>query len=140
MNFCNNTGLRRHEIQKFKPEHVSKDYSHITVKGKGGKIRQAYVLPAYRKELQELCDRTRSDARPFYKIPHAMNTHSYRSNYATAYYNSIKRDINSIAYNERYYCRNELSGIVYDRKAMLIVSKSLGHERINVIAGHYLRI
>jgi hypothetical protein len=39
---------------------------------------------------------------------------------------------------ELYRCRKDKYGIVYDRKAMLIVSKALGHERIDVIAQSYL--
>lgn len=39
---------------------------------------------------------------------------------------------------ERYYCRLDKRGIIYDRKAMKTALKELGHNRINVIAGHYL--
>ena len=38
----------------------------------------------------------------------------------------------------RYYCRNDLKGVVYDKQAMRIASRALGHNRICVIAGHYL--
>lgn len=40
---------------------------------------------------------------------------------------------------DAYVCRGDLQGIVYDRKAMEIASKALGHNRISVIAGHYLK-
>ena len=40
---------------------------------------------------------------------------------------------------EIYCCRGDLAGVWYDRKAMLIASRNLGHNRVDVIAGHYLR-
>ena len=40
---------------------------------------------------------------------------------------------------EVYVCRGDLKGVVYDRKAMEIASKALGHNRISVIAAHYIR-
>ena len=40
---------------------------------------------------------------------------------------------------DAYVCRGELKGTIYDRKAMAIVSDALGHNRISVIAGHYLK-
>lgn len=32
-----------------------------------------------------------------------------------------------------------LKGVVYDKKAMKVVTEALGHNRISVIAEHYLR-
>lgn len=37
-----------------------------------------------------------------------------------------------------YRCKNDRKGVVYDKKVMLYVSRQLGHNRISVIAGHYL--
>ena len=39
---------------------------------------------------------------------------------------------------EKYFMRADRKGDVYDREAMEKVSKQLGHNRIDVIAGHYL--
>lgn len=38
-----------------------------------------------------------------------------------------------------YVCRKDEKGKRLDKKAMYITSKALGHNRINVIAEHYLR-
>ncbi len=38
-----------------------------------------------------------------------------------------------------YYCRNDLKGVVYDRKALFAASQALGHNRETVVAEHYLR-
>jgi integrase len=37
-----------------------------------------------------------------------------------------------------YYCRNDMKGVVYDKLALHKASLALGHNRINVIAEHYL--
>lgn len=39
---------------------------------------------------------------------------------------------------DRYYCKKDKKGIWYDKEAMKITSRALGHNRISVIAGHYL--
>jgi len=39
---------------------------------------------------------------------------------------------------EKYYCKSDLKGVVYDKRAMMKVSQLLGHNRINVIASNYL--
>lgn len=48
------------------------------------------------------------------------------------------RPIESLERAEKYICRKDKAGIVYDRRAMKIVSKQLGHNRISVIASDYL--
>jgi hypothetical protein len=48
-------------------------------------------------------------------------------------------NLNRMEYDEeKYICRKDKAGIVYDRRAMKIVSKQLGHNRISVIASDYL--
>ncbi len=37
-----------------------------------------------------------------------------------------------------YRCKKDRRGVVYDKKVMLYVSRQLGHNRISVVAGHYL--
>lgn len=82
---------------------------------------------------------TPSNSLVFGKVNTRAPIHKYRSMYATNLYNSLKRDIKDIPKEDRYVCRKDLKGRVYDKKAMQIVSRALGHERIDVIAGHYLR-
>jgi hypothetical protein len=38
-----------------------------------------------------------------------------------------------------YYCRSDLKGAVYDRRALFAASRALGHNRETVVADHYLR-
>ena len=37
-----------------------------------------------------------------------------------------------------YYCRKDLKGTAYDRKALFEASRALGHNRENIVADHYL--
>ena len=43
------------------------------------------------------------------------------------------RDVSSV-----YYCRNELKGTYYDRKALFAASRALGHNRESIVAEHYI--
>lgn len=87
-------------------------------------------------------------SRVFDKIPLAADIHSYRADYATAIYNAHTRQIEELKCNlgvkggntgDVYVCRGDLKGIVYDRKVMEVASKALGHNRISIIAAHYIR-
>ena len=87
----------------------------------------------------------------FEKVSKNADIHSYRSDYATALYKQYARPINEIPYDrlnvgtgrwyqsEVYVCRGDRAGTKYDKQAMLIVSNALGHNRLSVIAGHYLQ-
>ena len=140
--FLKSTGLRRDEVK-----HVRGDQLHKDAQGnyfirmenhqcKGGRVRD---IPVYRnnEKVRELCERAGHE-RVFSKIPQ-MDVHHYRSVYATARYKELARDIKDVPMKERYYCKGDRKGEVFDKKAMEIVSQNLGHNRINVIAGHYLR-
>ncbi len=50
----------------------------------------------------------------------------------------LAKPLDSPTKKEKYYMRDDRKGDVYDREAMEKVSKQLGHNRIDVIAGHYL--
>lgn len=40
---------------------------------------------------------------------------------------------------EIYICRNDKALFVYDRNTVEVASKALGHNRISVIAAHYIQ-
>ena len=75
----------------------------------------------------------------FDRINSHADIHSYRAQYATDVYSWYARPIKEIPPTERYICRRDCAGIVLDKRAMWIASEALGHSRINVIAGHYLK-
>lgn len=72
------------------------------------------------------------------KLPTRADIHSYRADYCMVIYQQHARPIDVIPRKERYYCRGDLKGVIYDKRAMLVASRALGHNRIGVIAGHYL--
>lgn len=39
-----------------------------------------------------------------------------------------------------YYCRDDLKGTVYDRRALFVASRALGHNREQVVASNYLYV
>ena len=138
INFCKSTGLRRSELETLKGNQlIEKDGSFfIGVKGKGGRYREAPVI----NEVKLVVDRMREagENKVWGKVHNAADIHSYRGYYATSMYKSLARERNEIPKEDRYCCRIELSGVWYDKQAMLKVSQALGHNRISVIAGHYL--
>ena len=72
------------------------------------------------------------------RVPSAADIHSYRADYACRVYSAHARPLREIPPAERYHCRGDLKGRTYDRKAMMVASKALGHSRLSVIASHYL--
>ena len=138
--FCRVTGLRRHEIKFLKPENLgfdeaTKKYMLVNIKGKGGRLRDCPILS---KAAVERMKNTPAGERVWNKIPYNADIHSYRADYCKAVYAQYSRPIAEIPQRERYYCRKELKGVVYDKRAMAVASRALGHNRIEVIASNYL--
>ena len=140
VDFCKATGLRRHEIKHLKPENLrydefSKKYMLVNVKGKGGRLRDCPILS--QKAVARI-QNTPDGQNVWSKIPSRADIHSYRADYCKSVYQLHVRPVAEIPKSDRYYCRRDLKGVVYDKRAMLIASQALGHNRISVIAGHYL--
>ena len=138
--FCKAVGLRRAGIKMLKPEHLHYDekfgqYFITGLKGKGGRILNNPILS---QEAVEHIQNTPAGQKVWNKIPANSAIHSYRADYCRTIYDKHARPITEIPKHERYYCRKDLKGVVYDKRAMAIASRALGHNRISVIAGHYL--
>ena len=135
------SGLRRHELDALHGNDLAIDKNGkfiIRVKsGKGGKARNV-VLHGSENEIK-LVVRTMRQANTglvFNHVHSAFDEHHYRAIYACRAYSSVARV--DIPKSERYVCRKDKKGIVYDKKAMLYASRQLGHNRIDVIASSYL--
>jgi len=140
VDFCKAMGLRRHEIKNLKPENLGYDentgrYMLVNIKGKGGKVRQAPILS---DKVVERMKNTPDGQLVWSKVPSRADIHSYRADYCKAIYEKHARPINQIPKKDRYYCRGDLKGVVYGKRAMAIASRALGHNRIGVVAGCYL--
>ncbi len=141
--FTSATGLRRKEMTMIKAEDLffenNQAYLNITRGTKGGKPRVAKIVGKTEEETKEIVEWIQSkDGRLFNKLSSNYDNHYYRATYANRLYNQLKRDIDDIPTQERYVMRKERAGEVYDKRAMLLVSKALGHNRISVIAQSYL--
>ena len=152
--FCRATGLRRKELRVLTGDKLvykkeeDKYYIKVNVGSKGGRERLAPVIG----NVKIVVERMKSVGinKVFDKVPLAADIHSYRADYATAIYNAHARPIDELKLKcnlgvkggntgDVYVCRGDLKGVVYDRKAMKVASKALEHNRISVIAAHYIR-
>lgn len=138
IDFCRATGLRRAELESLTGSQlIEKPEGYfIAVKGKGGRYRESPVIGPHAEEVAKRM-RSAGSGKIWEKVPSHMDVHSYRSEYATAIYSAYVRD--PIPEKDRYYCRGDRKGTVMDKVAMLKASEALGHSRIDVVAGHYIR-
>lgn len=157
ISFCRCTGLRRHELEKIRGDQLiqNKDgsFSVSVISGKGGRDRIAPII-GDPEEIRAVVDRMRSagSEKVWPKVHNAMDVHSYRSEYAMRIYQEHARPIEQIrsmriqdpdrsgrTVSAVYTCRGDFSGKEYDRAALLEASRALGHNRVSVVAQHYLR-
>lgn len=154
VNFCQCTGLRRSELEALRPTQLVReaDGSYwLDIKGKGGRLRHAPIMGTP-EQVKAVVERIQaSEGRVWGKVHNAADIHGYRSEYATRVYNAHARPISEIPFDrvnagsgrryqsQVYHCRGDLKGVAYDKAAMKVASLALGHNRISVIAGHYLR-
>lgn len=137
--FCLGTGLRRHEVAMLMTCDVYRDASGKVIvhvrQGKGGKER--YVEALNDKPL-ELAERAVAEGRTLI-FPHIHShapIHAMRGEYARTLYAQLARPLEEIPREERYICRAEKKGTIYDKKAMRIVSLMLGHNRLCVVTNY----
>lgn len=160
INACRCIGFRRSELQKAKPEDLfqGKDgiwYIYIT--GKGGKHRTARLFGTP-EEIERAVAYVRTLSGDNH-IHSNADIHSYRADYAVRAYTAFAQPVSSlrgksidcteltgktardgshIIKSAVYYCKGDQAGMAFDRKAMIIASRYLGHNRESVIGEHYL--
>lgn len=136
--FCRATGSRRAELSALMgnclKEEDGKYYIIVRSGSKGGKYREVPVIENINLVVQIMNEVW--DKKVCNKIHNAADIHSYRCDYATAIYLANARPIELIPECVRYYCRKDKKGVWYDKEAMKLTSKALGHNRISVIAEH----
>lgn len=135
---CRSCGFRRGEIkgaekiQAFYAPNKDRYYVKI-INGKGGKTRLSEIVSKDPHAVTQYINNN------FNHISNAADVHDYRADYCRRIYEKYARPIYQVPRNERYYCRGDRKGEVFDKRAMKIASQNLGHERLNVIAQSYLR-
>lgn len=120
---------------------------------KGGRDRFAPLVGTEeaQKAVVERFANTAKNKNVWLAVPAQMDVHSYRSDYATALYREFARPIDEIPFDavnagsgkayqsQVYHCRGDLRGVKLDKVAMRKVSQALGHNRLEVVASHYIR-
>lgn len=139
--FCKATGLRRGELKELKGTDLKiingEPFICVSRGSKGGRLREIPLI--FEKAFIIDFMQSKGENKIFDKIPNGADIHGYRAEYCTNVYKYYARDISQLSKADKYHCRKDLKGICYDKQAMLIASKYLGHNRIDVIAGHYIR-
>ena len=134
--FCRSCGLRRKELFLLRPEDISVDDRNRVIvyvrRGKGGKQREVTALNNYPLELKKLALENGQDC-VFPDLPVDAPIHVWRKLFAQTLYDSCARDPETLSREQRYVCRGDMKGYVFDRLAMWIVSQALGHKRLGVV-------
>lgn len=141
--FTSATGLRRAEMLKIEADDLffkgGRAYLSVTKGTKGGKARIVEIVglsPGDTKDIVEWIQGQKG--RLFPHITKHYDNHHYRAVYARRVYDKYARKEKDIPPNERYVMRKDRAGETFDKAAMKIASKFLGHNRISVIAQSYL--
>jgi integrase len=139
VDFARATGLRRSELGWVRGTDLvfEKGEACLHIIGKGGKERLAVINGPHSKEIIERCESAGRNLL-FPKVPKGMDVHKYRAMYAVDLYKQFAKPADKLVKGAIYKCRGEKEGIIYDKDAMKIVTKNLGHNRISVIASNYL--
>ena len=150
--FCDSTGLRRHELETLTGDQLRMmdGQAYIRIRkgqAKGGRPRAVPVIGD-----QDLVIRLMQEAgggKVFGRVSKDMDIHAHRAKYAAALYQIRARPLTECKASpfhdgkkwhssSVYCCRKDKAGIWYDKEAMHYVSLALGHNRISVVAEHYL--
>ena len=142
--FCRAVGPRNDkELAKIKGsdlfEQEDGSFAVFIAQGKGGKKRYAPICGSSAEVAAVVSMmRVAGEDLVFPHIPDAADIHSFRADYACRVYSAHARPINEIPREDRYICRKDMAGVIYDKRAMMVASKALGHSRLDVIALSYL--
>lgn len=125
-------------------------FTHIR-NGKGGRERMSPIIGANAEQIIERMKNTAPEEKVWQHVSENADIHGYRAEYATEMYKAYARAIEDIPYDrvnkgtgkkfqgDVYVCRKDEAGRKLDKAAMLICSKALGHNRIEVVANNYIR-
>ena len=106
--------------------------SHMDVHG----CRREYANAMYHSYQEKLW---KTEGRDFRNLPPIWELRPVRNPDGSYLKKPDGRRVKTWQLISSYYrCKKDRRGVVYDKKVMLYVSRQLGHNRISVVAGHYL--
>jgi integrase len=129
--FAKSTGCRRQSVLKVTPEDfVWKDGLPISVRlvEKGGKERYATILFQSRTEIKSIIESKNVGEPLFKKYTKKIDNHAFRAEYARNRYREILGNC---------YDKNDYRG--FDKDVLGVLTKDLGHNRLDVVVYHYLK-
>lgn len=135
--FCLASGLRREELRDLYVRDVYVQPSDqrlvvCVVKGKGGKRRVVPVFPGREQAVLNAVANKASDEHVFGRVSSLLDIHSYRRQFAQELYEHLSgRPLPPQ--------HGRLQSKDFDRGVAEFVSHCLGHNRIDIIFGHYIR-
>lgn len=127
------------------------DYFIHVRNGKGGRERISPIIGSNTEQIVERIRNTPEEDKVWQHIHQSADIHGYRAEYATSIYKANARPIAEIPYDrinrgtghryqsQVYICRKDEAGRKLDKAAMLVCSKALGHNRLEVVANNYIR-
>ena len=138
------SGLRRHELQALRPEHLRQINGKWCIEVPRGKNGMARIveLTGSKTEIASVVQFIQSCAteKVFPKgIHNAFDCHNGRRVFAQRCYDSYKRPLSQLQGHEKMWCRGDKKGECFDRQALKKVSEQLGHHRIHVVSSHYVK-
>ena len=125
-------------------------FTHVK-NGKGGRQRLSPIVGKNVEQIVQRIKDTPAEDKVWQHVNSNADIHSYRSDYAVTIYKQYARAIEDIPFDKInkgtgksyqsgvYVCRKDEAGKKLDKNAMLICSKALGHNRIEVVANNYIR-
>jgi integrase len=134
ISFCLACGLRREELRDLRVRDVYErpgDGRLVlrVIRGKGGKWREVPIFPGREQAILSQVSGRPADAHVFASIPRMLDIHSYRRQFAQQLYEHLA--------GRPLPPRDERMQIaLLDREAALIVSRCLGHNRIEVLSSY----
>ncbi len=134
--FSQAAGLRRHELRALRCRDIFYRDGQLLVhveSGKGGLQRDVPVLAGREVDVLAVSAGRDPEALAFARIPKHYDAHSYRREYAQAWY------LQYAPGRSLPPAQGRLKRPDYDRDAAERVSHALGHRRVDVATRHYLR-
>ena len=129
--FAKASGCRRESVLRVKPENFVWENGlpvKVQLKEKGGTEREAHMICNYQEDIKRILLGKELDKPLFTKYTKMIDNHAFRSEYSKSRYTEI--------FGERED-KNGYKG--YDKNALKILTKDLGHNRLDVVVYNYLR-
>ena len=129
--FAKASGCRRESVLRVKPENFIWENGlpvKVNLKEKGGKERETHILSSYQNDLAKKLENKEPSKVLFAKYTTKIDNHAFRREYAKERYEEILGDREDT---------KDYRG--YDKEVLKILTKDMGHNRLDVLLYYYLK-